>query len=127
MSCIHQVGAVSRRVAQVFFIYMEDGSVILYQCNSVKYPTFDEVLHETYGFEKMMNYAYCLVIDVDEVISGTSDFDDAWFGFYIYKDGFELFDKNQALPEFAKQIPDVLKCMVVPIQGDGELKEAFRG
>lgn len=135
ISCIHQTEAVSRKVAQVFFIYMEDGSVILYKCNSVKYPTFDEVLYETYGFEKRMKYAYCLVIDVDEVISGTNDFGYAWFGFYIYKDGFELFDKDRALMEFAKQIPDVLKCMVVPVKGDGEmgrwgdgeLEEEFRG
>lgn len=126
MRSVSKLEADFRRIAQVFFIYMQDDSVELYARSSVKYPELGEVLTHYYGFELDMKYAYCLFVDVDEVISGEDSFDSVWFGAYFYKEAhLELFDKAQALLEFSKQIPYVLEHMRLPIKGDRELSDEF--
>lgn len=123
-----KMDADSRRVAEVFFIYLKDGSVELYKTNSIKYPNMIDLLLEDHDFMKSMEYAFGLFVDVDETIRNTYDFDNAWFGAYFEKEKgwMELFDKDQALLEFAKQIPYVLEHMNVPIKGYRELEEYFK-
>lgn len=119
----------SRRIAQMFFFYRKDGSVDLYHSCSVKYPDILEILtDQRYEFGESMEYVFALFIDVEEIVTGPCSLEETWFGAYFDKEpGYmELFDKDRALLEFAKQIPYVLSHMNLPLMGDRKLEESFK-
>lgn len=120
MRYISKLEADSRRVACLIILYMNDYSVILQARVSVKYPHIAEIIEENLSMKESVRFKFILFVDVDEVMRKTQDLDYTWFGAYFYRDYIELYDKDGALLEFAKQIPNALKNMRIPIRKDFE-------
>lgn len=70
--------------------------------------------------KESVRFKFILFVDVDEVMRKTQNLDYTWFGAYFYRDYIELYDKDGALLEFAKQIPNALKNMRIQIRKDYE-------
>lgn len=120
MRHISKLEANSRRVACLIILYMNDYSVILQARVSVKYPSIAEIIEENLSMKESVRFKFILFVDVDEVMRKTQNLDYTWFGAYFYRDYIELYDKDGALLEFAKQIPNALKNMRIQIRKDYE-------
>lgn len=118
MGYISKLEADSRRAVCLKFLYMNDGSVVLRTGISVKYPSAVEIIGENLPVNGNIRFKFILFVDTDEVMYKTQDLDYTWFGAYFYRDCIELYDKDGALLELAKQIPDVLKKMGIPVSKD---------
>lgn len=118
MRYISKLEADSRRAACLSILYMNDYSVIFQAGVSVKYPHIAEIIEENLSMKESVRFKFILFVDVDEVMRKTQDLDYTWFGAYFYRDYIELYDKDGALLEFAKQIPNALKNMRISIPKD---------
>lgn len=110
--------AMNRKIAILNVDYMNDGTICLKTDISFKYPSWMELIDEDEKLPDTVKYRFFLYLDVDEIIRSKDDFDEIWFGGYKYRDYTELYNKDDALMEFSKQIPDILANMRIPIGRD---------
>lgn len=116
--CMPKREAMNRKIAILNVDYMNDGTICLKTDISFKYPAWMELIDEDEKLPDTVKYRFFLYLDVDEIIRSKDDFDETWFGGYKYRDYTELYNKDDALMEFSKQIPDILANMRIPIGRD---------
>lgn len=103
-----------RYLPLVLVKYMKDGSVELYTKESCRCPFMNEIIDECLPKENV-EFTFFLALDLLGNPYTPEDFQSVWFGGYVYGDYTELYNKDQSLIEFSRQIPMILQKMKIPI------------